>query len=129
MEWRRTLTFPISASSTPKCASVHVGGPNELAYTPVPLQLLQALADLARDIGNKLKAKKTALEGQVPAIRKKPTSRAGTAVHQIIANLSATTETTAINSLAQMSEHETTRLEQLKHDLASDSGKGNPKKA
>ncbi len=103
-----------------KCASIHVDGKNELAYTPVPLQLLQALADFARDIGNKLKAKKTALEGQVPSFRKKPTSREGTAVHQIIVSLSATTQPAAINSLAQMSVHETARLEQLKRDLAAD---------
>jgi energy-coupling factor transporter ATP-binding protein EcfA2 len=103
-----------------KCASIHVDGKNELAYTPVPLQLLQALADLAREISNKLKAKKIALEGQVPSFRKKPASREGTAVHQIIVSLSAATQPAAINSLAQMSEHETARLEQLKRDLASD---------
>jgi energy-coupling factor transporter ATP-binding protein EcfA2 len=103
-----------------RCASVHVDGKNALAYTPVPLQLLQALADLCRDIANRLKAKKTVLEGQVPAFRRKPASRDGTAVHQLIVGLSATTQAAAINSLAQMSEHETARLEQLKRDLASD---------
>jgi hypothetical protein len=103
-----------------RCASVHVDGKNELAYTPVPLQLLQALADLCREIANRLKAKKTVLEGQVPALRKKPASRDGTAVHQLIVGLSATTQAAAINALAQMSEHEAARLEQLKRDLASD---------
>ena len=103
-----------------KCASVHVDGKNELAYTPVPLQLLQALADTCRDFGTRLKTKKTALETQVPAFRKKPASREGTAVHQILANLSATTELAAINSLAQVSDHEKARLEQLKRDLATD---------
>jgi energy-coupling factor transporter ATP-binding protein EcfA2 len=106
-----------------KCASVHVGGPNELAYTPVPLQLLQALADLVRDFAGRLKTKKGVLEGQVPSFRKKPASREGTAVHQLILGLSATTQTTTINSLVQMSEHENQRLEQLKRDLASDPAK------
>jgi energy-coupling factor transporter ATP-binding protein EcfA2 len=106
-----------------KCASVHVGGPNELAYTPVPLQLLQALADIARDFAARLKTKKIALEGQVPSFRKKPLSREGTAVHQLILGLSATTQATAITSLVQMSDHETHRLEQLKRDLASDPAK------
>ena len=103
-----------------KCASIHVDGKNELAYTPVPLQLLQALAALSRDIGNRLKAKKTAIEGQVPPFRKKPTSREGTAVHQLILGLSAATQLAAISSLTQMSAHEVARLEQLKRDLAAD---------
>ena len=103
-----------------KCASVHVDGKNELAYTPVPLQLLQALAETCRDFANRLKMKKTALEAQLPTFRKKPSSREGTAVHQMVLNLSATTKLTDIISLAQMSEHEKTRLEQLKRDLAGD---------
>jgi energy-coupling factor transporter ATP-binding protein EcfA2 len=104
-----------------KCASVHVDGKNELAYTPVPLQLLQTLADLCRDIANnRLKLKKTALDGQVPALRKKPSSREGTAVHQLIIGLSATTQQVALDSLAKMSAHEAARLDQLKRDLAAD---------
>ncbi|MGH7827903.1 MAG: hypothetical protein ACREQ7_22350 [Candidatus Binatia bacterium] len=103
-----------------KCASVHVDGTNELAYTPVPLQLLQGLAETCRDFANRLKARKAALEAQVPAFRKKPSSREGTAVHEMLLSLSATTKLTAINSLAQLSEHERTRLEQLKRDLTAD---------
>ncbi len=106
-----------------KCASVHVGGPNELAYTPVPLQLLQALADISRDFAAKLKTKKTALEGQIPSFRKKPQSREGTTVHQLILGLSATMSMDVINPLAQMSDQEKQRLEQLKRDLASDPAK------
>lgn len=106
-----------------KCASVHVGGPNELAYTPVPLRLLQALADVVRDFAGRLKTKKSALEGQVPSFRKKPLSRDGTAVHQLILGLSAATQAIAITSLVQMSDHEKQRLEQLMRDLASDPAK------
>lgn len=103
-----------------KCASVHVDGRNELAYTPVPLLLLQVLAEICRDFGNQIKAKKNFLEGQVPTFRKKPVSREGTEVHKLILGLSATTQTVAINALAQMSAHEIARLEQLKLDLVSD---------
>jgi energy-coupling factor transporter ATP-binding protein EcfA2 len=106
-----------------KCASVHVGGPNELAYTPVPLQMLQALADIVRDFASRLKTKKSALEDQVPSFRKKPLSRDGTAVHQLILRISAATQATAITSLVQMSDLEKQRLEQLKRDLASDPAK------
>jgi hypothetical protein len=106
-----------------KCASVHVDGKNELAYTPLPLLLLQQLAELCRKFGNQLKAKKTPLEGQVSAFRKKPASREGTAVHQFVVGLSSTTTAAAIESLTQMSEHETARLEQLKRDLASEPAK------
>ena len=107
-----------------KCASIHVDGKNELAYTPVPLQLLQALADVCRDIANnRLKVKKTTLEAQVPGFRKKTASREGTAVHQLILGLSATTQQVVIDSLAQMSANEISRLEQLKRDLAADAVK------
>jgi len=103
-----------------KCASVHVDGKNELAYTPVPLQLLQALADVCRDFGARLRAKKSTLEAQVPAFKRKPASRDGTAVHQALLNVSPTTEVAAIDSLAQLSKEEKGRLEQLRRDLASD---------
>lgn len=125
--WQDSVAAPPDLSNISvfdsKCASVHVGGPNELAYTPVPLQLLQALADISRDFAAKLKTKKTALEGQVPSFRKKPQSREGTPVHQLILRLTATTSIDSINSLAQMSNPEKQRLEQLKRDLASDPAK------
>jgi hypothetical protein len=82
--------------------------------------LLQALADTCRDFGNRLKMKKSALEAQIPGFREEPSSREGTAVHQILVNLSATTELSAVASLAQMSDQEKARLQQLKRDLAAD---------
>ena len=106
-----------------RCASIHVEGKNELAYTPVPLQLLQTLADTCREFGNRLKLKKSAFEGQVPGFRKKPSSREGTLVHQTVVNMSSLTEMSAVNALAQMSESEKARLDQLKRDLASDPAK------
>jgi energy-coupling factor transporter ATP-binding protein EcfA2 len=103
-----------------KSASVHVDGKNELAYTPVPLELLQALADVCRSLGNRLRTKKTSLEAQMPAFRKKPASHDETIVHQTLRTLSAETESAAIDSLAQLSEEEKAHLEHLKRDLASD---------
>lgn len=103
-----------------KCASVHVSGPNDLAYTPVPLELLQDLADIAREIGNKLRGKKSSVEARVPSFRKKSSLQVGSAVQQFVAGLSANTSIAALTSLTQMSENETIRLEQLKRDLASD---------
>jgi len=110
-----------------KCASVHVDGENELAYTPVPLQLLHSLADLCLEIGRRLKAQKTALEGQIPPFRKKPASREGTAIHQAILKLSPKTQLADLSSLARISAHENERLEQLKRDLTSDPVKEIPK--
>lgn len=106
-----------------KCASVHIDGTNELAYTPAPLQLLQALADTCRDFGTRLRSRKIALEAEVPHFQKMPASREGTSVHQILLNLAATTELAALNSIAHMSDYEKARLGQLKADLASDPAK------
>lgn len=50
-------------------------------------------------------------------------SREGTSVHQILLDLSATTELATIHSIAQMSDCENARLGQLKHDLAADPAK------
>jgi len=106
-----------------KCAPVHVDEENELAYTPVPLQLLRLVADVCREIGNRLKTKKAALESLLPNFRKQPASRQGTAVNQLILTLTASTKLATVHALGQLSEQERTRLEQLKRDLASDPGK------
>lgn len=103
-----------------KCASVHVSEKNGLAYTPVPLQLLKSLADACREIGNRLREKKNALETQIPSFKKRPSSHAGTPVNQLVLNLSASTQMASAHSMAEMSEQESRQLEQLKHDLGSD---------
>ena len=103
-----------------KCASIHVDGHNELAYTPVPLQLLQSLANTCRQIGDALKADKRILEHQLPPFRQQPASHQGTAVHTLILGLSSTTKMSEMRTLSQLSESEQARLQQLKRDLAAD---------
>ncbi len=49
-----------------RCALVHVDAANELAYTPVPLQLLEGLAAISRQMASKLRNSRTAVEEQIP---------------------------------------------------------------
>lgn len=106
-----------------RCALVHVDGKNELAYTPVVLQLLQLLADSCREVSTRLRNKKISLEGQIPSFRKHPASRAGTAVNQIILTLSSSTQVHSVRKLSQLSEQDKIRLETLRNDLATDPAK------
>jgi energy-coupling factor transporter ATP-binding protein EcfA2 len=106
-----------------RCAAVHVDGTNELAYTPVPLELLQSLADTCLNFGNRLRKKKAAIETQLPSFRRNPSCHEGTAVTQILDSLSATTALSAIHSLVHMSAEEKGRFERLKRDLALDPAK------
>jgi len=103
-----------------KCASVHVENRNELAYTPLPLQLLQALAEQCRKFTYALKEKKLALESQIPHFKKTPKTQEGTAVHQLVTTLSGTTNRSAVSELAKVLPEERSRMEQLQRDLSSD---------
>ena len=103
-----------------KCASIHVDGRNELAYTPFPLQLLQSLARCCLQIGGALKQKKSIVEAQVPPFRQRPASHQGTAVHNLILELAPATKLSEVRALSQLSEAEHARLKELKRDLAAD---------
>lgn len=103
-----------------KCASVHVDEKTELAYTPVPLQLLQLLADTCRAVGDDLKTRKRILEIQHPNFKQRTSDYEGTKVHQLILTLSAATQIAPIRSLATVSEQEHEQIDQLKRNLASD---------
>ena len=103
-----------------KCAAVHVDGTNDLAYTPLPLQLLESLAQVCLEIGGRLKRERAALDAQLPGFRKRPVSHANTAVAHLLETLTHSTPVDAVQALATLSEPEQETLEQLKRDLASD---------
>lgn len=122
--WRDGIEAPADLSQISvfdsRCASVHVDGKNELAYTPIPLQLLQLLAEAGRGIRARLAAKKSALESRIPSFRSRPLPNPQTAVASLIANLKSSTPPEGVRSLSQLLEIERLRLNQLRRDLAVD---------
>jgi energy-coupling factor transporter ATP-binding protein EcfA2 len=103
-----------------KCASIHVDGHNELAYTPAPLQLLQSLAHASRQVGDALRENKEMLERQLAAFRQRPASHVGTAVHTLVTDLSANAKMAEVRKLSELIPPDQERLQHLKRDLASD---------
>lgn len=103
-----------------RTAAVHVDETNELAYTPLPLRIMEALAEACKDIKSKLTAEIKSLEKQTPDILKNPTCAPDTAVGKLLAGLSDKTEEARIEELSGLSEMEIERLHTLATDLASD---------
>lgn len=122
--WRDGFEAPADLSQISvfdsRCASVHVDGKNELAYTPVPLQLLQLLAEASRGIRARFAAKKSALESRIPTFRSRALSNPQTSVGNLITNLRSSTSSESVRSLTHLSEAEQLRLNQLRRDLAVD---------
>lgn len=104
-----------------RTANVHVDETNNVAYTPLPMRLLEELADLCRQVKETLAAEIAALELQTPATLSKPKCNPDTKVGQLINRLSAKTKPTDISVLAIVTPEEKQHCESLQRDLA-----GNP---
>ncbi|MFW6106761.1 MAG: AAA family ATPase [bacterium] len=102
------------------CAPVHVEATNDVAYTPVALDILRALAEACRRFRAELDAEKRRLAEDVPAAIREPRCDENTAVARLVRSLSADTTQAEIEALATLSEDEEKRLESLKSDLAND---------
>ncbi|MCG7349586.1 AAA family ATPase [Sphingomonas sp. ACRSK] len=106
-----------------RTANVHVSQTNDVAYTPLPLKILAALAQTCQDIRGKLQAEIAALQKQTPAAITQPTCRATTKVGKLIGGLSASTDPADVEALAALSNAERTHLDKLNGDLAADPAK------
>lgn len=103
-----------------RTAAVHVNADNELAYTPLPLRIMAALAETCKEIKGKLDVEIKVIENQTPAILKKPECAPDTEVGQLLSGLSATTTDAKVEKLAGLSEFAEVRLNTLAADLAND---------
>ncbi|AKM11415.1 AAA family ATPase [Croceicoccus naphthovorans] len=99
-----------------RTANIHVDETNDVAYTPFPLKLLSALAQLCKSVKDKLAAEITQLQAQTPQSINTPTSKVG----QLLARLAANTDPAAVEALATLTQAEQDRLAQLTADLAGD---------
>lgn len=103
-----------------RTANIHVDETNDVAYTPVPLKLLGALAQLCKSVKDKLAAEVTQIKAQTPQSIKAPTCSLTTAVGRLMARLAANTDVAAVERLATLTQAEQDRLAQLTADLAGD---------
>lgn len=131
---RRTFPWTQGAPADPalsavsvfdtKTANVHVEASTGLAYTPMPLRVLAALAAAAQELKAQFEAEINEIEAKTPAALKAPSCTAGTAVHALVGRLAATTKPSEIQALANLNPDELARLDALQSDLA-----GNPERA
>lgn len=103
-----------------RTANIHVDETNDVAYTPFPLKLLSALAQLCKSAKDKLAAEITQLQAQTPQSIKAPTCSPASKVGQLLARLAATTAPATVEALATLTQAERDRLAQLTADLAGD---------
>jgi energy-coupling factor transporter ATP-binding protein EcfA2 len=103
-----------------RTANIHVDETNDVAYTPFPLKLLGALAQLCKSVKDKLAAEITQIKAQTPQSIKSPTCSSTTAVGRLMARLAANTDPATVERLATLTQAEQDRLAQLTADLAGD---------
>ena len=103
-----------------RTANIHVDETNDVAYTPLPLKFLGALAQLCKSVKDKLAAEITQLQAQTPQSIKTPTCSPASRVGQLFARLTATMAPATVETLATLTQAEQDRLAQLTADLAGD---------
>jgi energy-coupling factor transporter ATP-binding protein EcfA2 len=127
VHWRDGAAAPDDLSEISvfdwKCALVHVDGTNDLAYTPIPLRLVESLANVCLKIAYRLKEARATLAAQVPVFQRQPLSRPDTAVTRFLETLSASTPLSAAQFLGTLTEAEQEVLDHLKRDLSIDPAK------
>lgn len=103
-----------------RTANVHVDDTNDVAYTPFPLKLLGALAQLCKSVKDKLAAEIAQITAQTPEAIRTPACSRDTAVGKLMARLTANTAQATVEALATLTQAEQDRLAQLTADLAGD---------
>ena len=102
------------------CASVYVAQRTDVAFRPLGLDLFDKLSDVSEEVRKVLEGERSALVTQELRF---PKVAEGTAVHELIANLSSLTNPESVKELASLSEAEKARGEEVRrriHDLQSD---------
>ena len=103
-----------------RTATVHVDATNELAYTPLPLKIMAALADACQTLKTKLNGEIKIYQDQTPAFLREPKVEANTGVGKLLAGISAKTVETIVEALAGLTSDQEIKLKRLDSELASD---------
>lgn len=119
-EGQRHADLPCVSIFDSRSANVHVEKTNALAYTPQPMEVLEALANACDDISKKLTALRDAIAAKTPLAIKLPQLSAATAAGAFVHGISAKSNVAQLELLAQFSDEEKQRLATLEADLAQD---------
>ncbi len=124
-----TATWTLNGTSDPRLsaisvfdsrsASIQVEQSNDVAYTPLPLKVLAALADSCQSVKQKLSDQIKALEKQTPAVISKPSCQSTTTVGKLMASLGKA-KREQVEGIAQLTPAERERLGTLSTELAGD---------
>lgn len=101
-----------------RSANTHVQSENAVAYTPLPMRILEGLGDLCDQLKLRLEAKSQAIEAQTPQIISNHSLSAETAAGKYLGGLTAKSDISILDMLSTLSEDETRRLETLRADLS-----------
>ena len=101
-------------------ANTHVQSENNVAYTPLPMRILEGLGDLCDELKNRLDARGGAIEAQTPQVISNHTLTATTAAGKFVVTLSNRSDLNVLKLLCTLTEEEARRLETLRADLAQD---------
>lgn len=96
-----------------QCAPIHVNEKYEAAYIPLPLQVLQSLANLCKDFRDNLKAKRDMVALDVPTWKQQPKFDETTAAGTILQSVNSQTSLEDVKRLSLNSD-EQKRLEDLR---------------
>ncbi len=102
------------------CASVYVAQQTDVAFRPLGLDLFDKLSDVSEEVRKVLEGERSALVTQELRL---PKMAEGTAVHELISNLTSLTNPELVKEFASLSEAEKARGEEVRrriHDLQSD---------
>ncbi|MGH8762545.1 MAG: hypothetical protein ACREUR_04855, partial [Nitrosospira sp.] len=103
-----------------RSANIHVEKTNAVAYIPQPMRVLEALATACDQMNTKLDAQLAIIAGKTPLAIKFPQLDADTVAGAFVHKLSANSNVTQLDLLAQLSDIEIRRLAALEVDLAQD---------
>lgn len=103
-----------------ECAAIHVRSENEVAFRPFGLDIPDELAAACQAVREALTVEQTKLKNAQDPVFVQPTWSVRTPVGQILSALKATTNFTALEKLAVLSEMDEIRLARLNEDLARD---------
>ncbi len=103
-----------------RSANTHVQSENSVAYTPLPMRILESLGDLCDQLKARLDAKAAAIETRTPLVISSHSLTVSTAAGKYMSALSFKSNVSVLDMLCKLSEEETRRLETLRADLAQD---------
>ena len=89
------------------CASVYVAQKTDVAFRPMGLDLFDKLSDACEAVKKTLEKERSELESQKLQF---PDVAEGTAVHDLITNLTSLTDPSAVNVLARLTDAEKARI-------------------